>query len=471
MAQRYHGGRNRDNVGRARPGCSQEDAPGKVNQPLMRRIIRTISCLLATIAVPAWAGDEPVFSPTGPDAAGYGQAEGYPVGGRVAPIPQINMVGSYSHFAEKYPSRVAARSDTPSVWRRAEKELALEYSYRGTHDLPDYLSRHPATGLLIALGDTILFEHYQYARNDRDRMTSHSMAKTLVALLVGIAVYEGAIRSIDQPAADYVPALAGSEIGKTSICALLHMASGIAFKEVYDAPGDNQRLSSLLFGRNNPGPAQAVAMFNTREAPADTRFHYAGAESEVLGLVVTAAVKMPLTEYLRTRIWQPMGAEADLAWTVDTTGQETAYCCISAVLRDWARVGMMLAHDGAWNGKQIVPRQWVLDVSTAQAPFLMPGAATRFWGYGYQTWLLPGRAAAVRVSRHSRADDLRRSGGETGAGAYRGAAERGGEPNGRGTGRALERCGRAPWGMRRRITVSSRLRGACFSIGMAATAR
>jgi len=133
-----------------------------------------------------------------------------------------------------------------------------------------------------------------------------------------------------------------------------------------------------------------VGVFNTREAPPDTRFHYAGSETEVLGLVVTQAVKMPLTAYLQTWIWRPMGAEADAAWTVDTLGQETAFCCINAVLRDWARVGMMLANDGAWNGVQIVPRQWVLDATTVQAPFLRPGTAAPYYGYGYQTWLFPG---------------------------------------------------------------------------------
>ena len=216
------------------------------------------------------------------------------------------------------------------------------------------------------------------------------MAKTIVGMLLGIAVHEGAIHSVDQTAADYVSTLAGTEFGKTPIRALLHMASGIAFKEVYDAPGDNQRLSQMLFTRANPGPARAVAMFNTREEPPDTRFHYAGIDTEVLGLVLTQAVKMPLTEYLRTRIWQPMGAEANAAWTIDTAGQETAFCCLNAVLRDWARVGMMLANDGAWNGRQIVPRQWVLDATTPQEPFQRPGTATPFFGYGYQTWLLPG---------------------------------------------------------------------------------
>jgi CubicO group peptidase (beta-lactamase class C family) len=367
---------------------------GKENKSLTRHLqhiaFRLVFCWLALIAAPAWAGG-PVFSDTGPDSAAYGAAAGYPVGTRVAPVPQTFMVGHYSHFGEKYPSRVAAKARTPSVWQRVPEELSLNYTYKGArHDLPDYLSRHPATGLLIARHDTILFEHYQYGRTDRDPFLSQSMAKTIVAMLLGIAVQEGAIRSIDQPAADYVPALAGTEYGKTPIRALLHMASGVAFKEVYDAPGDNQRLNNMLFTRNNPGPAQAVAMFNTREAPVDTRFHYAGAESEILGLVVTQAVKMPLTEYLERKIWGPMGAEADASWTIDTSGQETAFCCVNAVLRDWARVGMMLANDGAFNGHQIVPRQWVLDATTVQATYQRPGTATPYFGYGYQVWLFPG---------------------------------------------------------------------------------
>jgi len=358
---------------------------------LTRRLNRLVFCLLAAIASPAWAGGGPVFSESGPDAAAYGAAEKYPAGSRVGPVPQSSMVGHYSHFSEKFPHRVAARASIPSAWQRTQEELSLTYTYQTVgHDLPDYLARHPVTGLLIAHGDTILFEHYQYARTDRDQFLSMSMAKTIVAMLMGIAVQEGAVRSIDQPAADYVPALAGTEYGKTPIRALSHMASGVAFKEIYDEASDIQRLNRMLFSWDNPGPAQVAARFNTREAPPDTRFRYASVETEVLGLVVTQAVKMPLTEYLRTRIWQPMGAEADAAWTIDTTGQETAYCCINAVLRDWARVGMMLAHDGAWSGRQIVPRQWVLDATTAQYPFLRAGTATRFFGYGYQTWLLPG---------------------------------------------------------------------------------
>jgi len=72
---------------------------------------------------------------------------------------------------------------------------------------------------------------------------------------------------------------------------------------------------------------------------------------------------MPLSDYLATRIWQKLGAESDAAWAIDPTGQEAAYCCFIATLRDWARLGLMLANDGAWNGQQMVPRQWIVDAT------------------------------------------------------------------------------------------------------------
>jgi CubicO group peptidase (beta-lactamase class C family) len=359
---------------------------------VIERLTAALLLIASTFGGAAQASG-PVFSDTGPDAAAYGAGAGYPIGARMAaPLPQSIMVGTYSHWSDKYPSRTVGKPDTASPFTRAADELALSYTYRGQqHDLTDYLSRHPATGLLIARDNTILFEHYQYARTDHDPMLSQSMAKTIVAMLVGIAVQDGAIHSIDQPAAVYVPELTGTEYGKTPIRALLHMASGVAFREEYDTPGtDNARLGEMLSRRGGPGPARAVAMFNTRETPPDTRFHYAGAETEILGLVLSAATKTHLADYLKARIWQPMGAEADATWTVDHTGQEVAYCCVSAVVRDWARIGSLLAQDGAWKGRQIVPKQWVLDMTTAQSDFQRPGIATNYYGYGYQVWLFPG---------------------------------------------------------------------------------
>ncbi len=349
-----------------------------------------MECAVLSPIRPAMPAAGPVFSDSGPDAAGYGAAQDYPTKRGGALLPQLYMVGNHSHYDSLWPSHVVAKAPEPSHLYRSANEITLSYPYQGIqYTLDDYLDRNPTTGLLIARDDTILFEHYRYGRTDQDRLLSQSMAKTVTSMLLGIAVSEGAIRSIDDPAANYVPELAGTEYGNTPIRALLHMSSGVAFTEVYNGADDSARMGTMLFTRN-VAPTVAVAMFNRRQVPPGTRFHYAGSETEVLGLVVSHVVHMSLAAYLQSRIWQPMGAEADARWVIDGSGQETAFCCFNATLRDWARFALVLAHDGAWNGRQIIPRQWLMDATSVQAPQFAPYVATAYYGYGYQLWLLPG---------------------------------------------------------------------------------
>lgn len=357
----------------------------------MLRCLR-IAALLLCLPMPLLAAADPVFSAGGPDAAAYGAARDYPIGGHAAP-KQPEMVGSYSHYDRIWPFHRVAKAEAPAPLQRGAQEIGLTYVFRGTaYTLADYLARNPVTGLLIARDDSILFEHYQYGRTDQDRMLSQSMAKTIVAMLIGIAIDEGHIRSVDDMAERYVPALAGTAFGQTSLRALLHMASGVAFREDYDDPSaDNFKLNRALFGSADVDPARAVAMFNTREAAPGSRFKYSGVQTEVLGLVLTQAVGTSPAAYLQSRVWQKMGAEAEAVWTVDRTGQEVAYCCFSAVLRDWGRLGLLLAHDGAANGRQIIPRQWMLDATTAVAGSVFaPRHGAGYLGYGYQVWLFPG---------------------------------------------------------------------------------
>jgi CubicO group peptidase (beta-lactamase class C family) len=149
------------------------------------------------------------------------------------------MIGSYSHFDTIYAAQMVARSAAPRPLLSAQSPLSVAYTFRSQpHTLEDYLARNPTTGLLVARGGTVLFERYQYGRTPADRMTSQSMAKTVIAMLVGIPVSEHAIRSVDDLAAAYVPELAGAELGRTPIRALLHMASGIAFTETYGGTDD-----------------------------------------------------------------------------------------------------------------------------------------------------------------------------------------------------------------------------------------
>lgn len=191
-----------------------------------------------------------------------------------------------------------------------------------------------------------------------------------------------------------MPELNGTEIGKTPIRAFLHMASGIDFgqDEGDYIQSDGNRLDHLLVGKEKVSTIEAVLRFNKRIAPPDTRWHYSNLDAEVLGSVLARATHMTMSEYLQTRIWQPIGAESCATWGIDPSGQEFAYTSFSATLRDYARFGLLLADEGFWNGRQIIPRQWLLDATqpVEQGSFLALDGATHPWGYGYLTWVFPG---------------------------------------------------------------------------------
>ncbi len=368
-------------------------------------LLMKILALLALLPSLAQAQALPVFNPSGPDAEAYGAAENYPVRFIGPNRIQRNLVGAFSHDDQLSRVHKVAKAPSVAALARAPTEISLSYTYRGrTGTIPDYLSRHPATGLLILQDRTILAEHYQYGRTDQDRFVSQSMAKTVTSMLVGIAVAEGKIRSIDDLAETYVPALAGSAVGATPIRALLHMASGIAFKEVYDGHDDAAALGASMFPKGSGGAVQGVRQFNNRETPPDTHWHYKGLDTVTLGLVLTAATGMPMAEYLSSRIWSRIGTESDAGWAVDAKDQEVAMCCLSATLRDYGRLGALLAHDGAWGGQQIIPADWVRAATSVAAPFLAPGKDAGFYGYGYQVWLLPGlRRQFVLLGIHGQA--------------------------------------------------------------------
>ena len=317
-------------------------------------------------------------------------------------------------------------------------EPAINYTYNGQRQTIDqYLDKHPVTALLIAKGDSILVERYQYGRTDTQRLTSFSMAKTVVALLIGIAVREGAVRSIDQRAEVYVPELKGTEYGRTPIKALLQMASGVAFREDYtDMTSDIAKLARATLGQEPGGGLAAVTRFNTRNAEPGQRFSYASSESMVLGLVLARATRRSVSDYASEKLWQPLGAEADATWTIDATGQEITYAYFNAVLKNRGRIGLMLANDGQWAGKTIVPREWLLESTTPRVRLSGPpedrrrseevSVAKNHAGLPVApVWLSCVAAArtgpAVFAARPSGAVRLRGSGIEAGAGANRGA--------------------------------------------------
>jgi CubicO group peptidase (beta-lactamase class C family) len=334
-------------------------------------------------AAPASQGVGPRFRADGPNADEFGRKEGYPSCKGLAYIDETRCrVGALSRYDTLFPARTIAAPRQPIPLARAAAEPVIRYGFAGLDlTLDDYLDRHPVTGLLIAKDDTILVERYQYGRTDTDRLTSFSMAKSVVGLLIGIALKEGAIRSLDDPAETYVPGLKDTEYGRTPIKALLLMSSGVAFSEEYSNPSsDIYTLARLTLAQDPVGSLAAVKRFNTRRAAPGVRFSYSSAESLVLGLVLAAATKRTVSDYAAEKLWQPLGAEADATWNVDATGQEITYAYVNAVLRDWARLGLMLANGGSWFGKTIISEDWL----AASAANAIPAAF--LVKYGYQIW-------------------------------------------------------------------------------------
>lgn len=326
-----------------------------------------------------------------PDEQALGKDEGYPLcAGELRPETRC-IVGLVSRFDEIFPSRRIPSGASVLRLRRATAEPRIRYGYLqfgATNTIDDYLARTRTTGLLVLHGDTILVERYQYDRGPAHRMASYSMAKTFVAMLVGIALSEGNIRSLDDVAGDYVTELKGSAYGETRLRHLLAMASGVQFSEIYTGTDDAFTLGRLSILGESAGGAATLAPFRTRERAPGERFQYSSAETQVLGLVVRAATGRPLAEYLSEKVWQPMGAEADATWIVDAGGYEAAFIGINATLRDYARFGALLAHDGNLNGRQIVPAGWVKAATTPPGPQFKPGMTGLLLGYGYQTWIV-----------------------------------------------------------------------------------
>ena len=336
------------------------------------------------------------FALAAPDEEALGRWQGYPVCNVLdgKQIAQRCLVGLLSNFEKVYPASRVARGPKPLALKPAPLELPIAYKHRDNPpaDVDDFLSRHRNTGLLIIREDTVLYERYQYDRTPEHRFQSFSMAKTVVAMLVGIAIAEGRIGSVDDLVKQYIPLLEGHPYGETRLQDLLTMSSGVAFREEYDGEDDIADLGRRTLGKQSAGGVASILPFRKRNIDPGTRFRYSSGDTQVLGLALRAAVGKPLADYLSEKIWQPMGAEADATWQVDAGGHETGYMGINATLRDWGRLGMLLAHDGALNGKQIIPAEWVKEMTTPKYRHLMVGVATKNNGYGYQTWLIdPGK--------------------------------------------------------------------------------
>jgi CubicO group peptidase (beta-lactamase class C family) len=341
-----------------------------------------LACLLLALASPAIAA---------PDEELLGKSAGYPIGTRATWFYDEGVrVGSFSNVEKILPHYTLKRAATPLPLPKAASEPRIEYRFdKQDFSLDDFLAHQRVTGFLLIKDGQVLAERYQYDRTAGSHFVSHSMAKSIVSLAVGMALTEGKIASLDDTVAKYVPKLAGNPYGETTIRNILRMASGVPFSEVYDGNDDQAKFNRIRFSQNS---IAALRQFTTREVEQGTRFHYASNQTVVLTLVLQAVTGTTLSEYLTPRLWQPMGAEDDATWVKTKDGTESGSGNFNAVLRDYGRLGILLANDGQADGKQVVPKEYLLDATDwhRQPEAFRPNKATGYFGYGYQFWLYPG---------------------------------------------------------------------------------
>jgi CubicO group peptidase (beta-lactamase class C family) len=335
---------------------------------------------MVTLALPAAAA---------PDEQQLGKSAGYPIGTRANWFYDESVrVGSFSNLDRLLPHNSLRKAASPLPLPAAANPPDIEYRFENrTLTLDDFLARQRVTGLLLIKDGNVLFERYQYDRTPAHRFVSHSMAKSITSIAVGLALAEGKIASLDDTVAKYVPRLAGVPYGETSIRNVLRMSTGVAFKEVYDGSDDIARFALL---RIRQGSIEALREFRDREVEQGTRFHYASSETVILAVLLNAVTGTSLSEYLTERLWQPMGAVP--TWVKSPDGIESGSGNFNATLRDYGRLGVLLANDGEVGGRQIVPKDYLLEATDwrRQPQAFAPRRATPFFGYGYQFWTFPG---------------------------------------------------------------------------------
>ena len=301
-----------------------------------------------------------------------------------------SQVENFREMATIYPVRVVRRASKAAPFETGEPfEIPAAFEFEGRSlDTAQFLSEIETTGLLVLKNGRTVFERYWLGNDATTQAASWSVGKSFVSALVGIAIDEGAIRSIEDSVSGYAPMLKGGAYDGVRLKNVLQMSSGARWNEDYSDPDSdiNKWVRILADG----GSIDGFAASCVRGCEPGTFNRYNTTDTHVLGMVVRSATGRSLSEYFREKLWDPLGAEADAFWVVDSTGVEVAGGGLNAILRDYARLGELYRNGGVWNGRRLLSEAWVRASMTPDAPHLMPGqrpSADHTSGYGFQWWV------------------------------------------------------------------------------------
>lgn len=281
---------------------------------------------------------------------------------------------------KKFPARNIANGDDKFIFPTAENgKVPKEIDIKGEKQLfENYLEDNKTVAFLIIQNDTIQYENYWGKYDETSIVPSFSMAKSITSILIGCAIDDKLIKSVNEPITNYIPELKENGFDKVTIEHVLQMTSGLDFNENYFNPfGD---VATFYYGTNL---RKEIRKMKLKTEPGK-QFEYVSGNTQLLGLILERALEnKSVTEYLEEKIWKPLEMEFEASWSLDRKkeGLEKTFCCINARARDYAKIGRLYLNKGKWNGKQIVSEDWVKQSTKIDT------ANGSVWYYQYQWWL------------------------------------------------------------------------------------
>jgi CubicO group peptidase (beta-lactamase class C family) len=274
-----------------------------------------------------------------------------------------------------------------------EKKLQVNFSKASITDKEEqYLNEIDTRAFLIFQDDTLIHEQYWGDHSINEVSNSFSASKTVIGLLIGIAIGEGKIPSVDEPVSTYIPEFKTKGRARLTIRHLLTMSAGFDWQESGKNP-----LSEAAEGYYGTDLYGLVTRLRIIETPGK-RFHYQSGNSQILGFIIEKATGETLTNYMYKKIWDPIGASRDAYWSLDKeAGDEKAFCCLYATARDFARLGLLVLHEGKVNGIQIVPKDFITQM--VQTPKMATDDHVINMRYGWHIWVYKNQGKPVHYFR------------------------------------------------------------------------
>jgi len=297
---------------------------------------------------------------------------------------------AYRNVDRMFVTRAIRRGTAVLPLQRGE-EISPQYQADGkTHGVDAYFGRANVAGLLVIKDEKIVLERYALGLEENVRWSSMSMIKSLTSTLIGVALQQGAIGSLDDAVSKYIPALRGCAYDAVTIRHLITMSSGVRWNEDYtDRNSDVNRYSKSL-GDKVPGGVLALMRSLKAEHRPGSHFNYNSGDTYLLGSLLTAATEKTLADYMSETIWSPLGMEFDAFYTLESEGgQEIGGSRAGIALRDFGRFGVFLLRDGVIDGTSVLPSDWI--ESAGHPAFVLDPETNRYGarGYGYSWWIDP----------------------------------------------------------------------------------